>query len=43
MYFSTLYSKALLELLHHPNSLCDRIFKNAVLGNLGFCHATGMF
>jgi hypothetical protein len=35
----------LLELLCHPQFLCDRIFENAILVNLVFLcgHATGMF
>jgi len=36
MYFSTLNSNMLLELLLHTQFLCDRIFLNAILANLHF-------
>jgi hypothetical protein len=43
MHFSTLNSSMLLELLYHPQFLCDIIFENIILANLVFCHATSMF
>ena len=36
MYFSMVNSNILLQVLSHPQFLCDRIFFNAILANLAF-------
>jgi hypothetical protein len=40
--FSMQNSKILLELLYHPQFLCDGIFSNAILTNLDFYLDTSM-
>jgi hypothetical protein len=44
MYFSknTYFSNVVLELLYHPQFLCDRIFK-CNFNEFIFCHAPSMF
>jgi hypothetical protein len=43
MHFSTLIANMLLELLTVIHRFCVATFWNAILANLAFCHATGMF